>query len=79
MGMDKNATDIWLFGRLRPDLSAKETWAEAGRRSAPWLGTPEAHAKGPYEEANRELGRVPREDEFMDTIPGLDPRCRAKR
>lgn len=25
MGMDKEATDIWVFGRKRPDLSMEET------------------------------------------------------
>ena len=56
MGADKEATDIWLFGKPRPDLSAQETFAEAERRhkavdayldqrSAEWLktGEPAAH------------------------------------
>lgn len=32
MGMDKEATDIWLFGRPRPDLTPKETFDEARKR-----------------------------------------------
>ncbi len=26
MGMDKEATDIWIFGRKRPDLTPEETF-----------------------------------------------------
>ena len=33
MGADKEATDIWMFGRKRPDLSAEETFAEYQRRA----------------------------------------------
>lgn len=33
MGIDKEAMDIWRFGRQRPDLSPQETWeaAQVGR------------------------------------------------
>jgi hypothetical protein len=32
MGVDKDATDIWLFGRARPDLTIEQTIEEAKKR-----------------------------------------------
>jgi hypothetical protein len=51
MGMDKEATDIWVFGRSRPDLTIDETRQAALVHSTIGAECPDQAALDAYTES----------------------------